>query len=83
MVIVGALCEENASQILQEVTDLSCPCDEVKNMCREYLESKNLESQRKRNIESKKRKLERIEDLESSRRNPQKLKRTAARKIAH
>ena len=33
------LCEENAYQILQEVEDLSCPCDELKRMCHEYLES--------------------------------------------
>ena len=34
------LCEEHASQILQEVAeDLSCcPCDELKRMCYEYLE---------------------------------------------
>jgi hypothetical protein len=30
--------EENISQILQEVEDLSCPCDELKKMCHEYLE---------------------------------------------
>ena len=33
------LCEENASQILQGVEDLSCPCDELKKMCHEYLEA--------------------------------------------
>ena len=33
------LCGENASQMLQEVEDLSCPCDELKKMCLEYLES--------------------------------------------
>jgi hypothetical protein len=32
------LCEENVSQILQEVEDLSCPCDELKSMCHEFLE---------------------------------------------
>jgi RCC1 and BTB domain-containing protein len=32
------LCEENVSQILQEVENLSCPCDELKRMCHEYLE---------------------------------------------
>jgi hypothetical protein len=28
----------NVSQILQEVDDLSCPCDELKRMCHEFLE---------------------------------------------
>jgi alpha-tubulin suppressor-like RCC1 family protein len=32
------LCEENVSQILQEVEDLMCPCDELKRMCHEFLE---------------------------------------------
>jgi hypothetical protein len=27
------LCEDNVSQILQEVEGLSCPCDELKRMC--------------------------------------------------
>jgi RCC1 and BTB domain-containing protein len=31
------LCEEIASQILQEAEDLSCPCDELKRICHEYL----------------------------------------------
>ena len=35
------LCEENVSMILQEVEDLICPCDELKSMCHECLESKN------------------------------------------
>jgi hypothetical protein len=34
-----ALCKENASQILQEAEDLSCPCDELKEMCHDYLEA--------------------------------------------
>jgi hypothetical protein len=46
------LCEGNVSQVLQEVEDLNCPCDELKKMCHEYLESKNLESRRKRKVES-------------------------------
>jgi hypothetical protein len=29
--------EENVSQILQEVEDLICPCDELKRMCHEFL----------------------------------------------
>jgi hypothetical protein len=33
------LCEDNVSQILQEVEDLSCSCDELKRMCIEWLES--------------------------------------------
>jgi hypothetical protein len=28
--------KENVSEILQEVEDLSCPCDELKRMCHEY-----------------------------------------------
>jgi hypothetical protein len=35
------LCEENVSMILQEVEDLICPCDELKSICHECLESKN------------------------------------------
>jgi hypothetical protein len=39
---IGALerdlfCRKNASQILQEAENLSCPCDELKRMCRVYL----------------------------------------------
>jgi hypothetical protein len=34
------LSEENVSEVLQEVEDLSCPCDELKGMCHEYFESK-------------------------------------------
>ena len=29
---------DNASQILQEVEDLGCPCDKLKRMCHEYLD---------------------------------------------
>ena len=36
-VLERGLCEENASRILQEVEELSCPCDELKRMCHEYL----------------------------------------------
>jgi hypothetical protein len=32
------LSAENVSEILQEVVDLSCPCDELKKICYEYLE---------------------------------------------
>jgi RCC1 and BTB domain-containing protein len=32
------LCEENVSDILEETEDLICPCDELKRMCREYLD---------------------------------------------
>ena len=31
------LCDENVSEILEAVEDLSCPCDELKRMCHEYL----------------------------------------------
>ena len=31
------LCRENVSQILQEVEGLSCECDGLQRMCREYL----------------------------------------------
>ena len=31
------LSEENASEILEEVEELSCPCDELKRICHEYL----------------------------------------------
>jgi hypothetical protein len=48
------LCVENASHILQEAEDLSCPCDELKSMCHDYLEL-HVESKNRR-----KRKLERI-----------------------
>jgi hypothetical protein len=34
------LCKDNASEVLEEVEDLSCPCDELKRICHEYLESK-------------------------------------------
>ena len=37
------LSEGNVSQILEEVGDLSCPCDELKRICHEYLEQKRLE----------------------------------------
>jgi hypothetical protein len=30
------LCGDNVSEILQEVENLSCPCDELKRMCNEY-----------------------------------------------
>ena len=30
------LCKDNVSQILEEVEELSCPCDELKRMCHEY-----------------------------------------------
>jgi hypothetical protein len=40
------LSEEKVSQILQEAEDLSCPCDELKRMCHEYLDAKDLESRR-------------------------------------
>jgi hypothetical protein len=70
------LCEDNVSQVLEEVEELSCPCDELKRICREYLESKTLESKRKR-------KLERSAALEASRRNPRRSKRIAGRKVAH
>ena len=32
------LCEENVHQILEDAENLSCPCDELKKMCHEYLE---------------------------------------------
>jgi hypothetical protein len=32
------LSEENVSEILEEVEDLSCPCDELKRICHEYLQ---------------------------------------------
>jgi hypothetical protein len=32
------LSEENVSEILEDVEELSCPCDELKRMCHEYLE---------------------------------------------
>ena len=32
------LCEENVSQILQEAEESSCPCDELKRMCHDFLE---------------------------------------------
>jgi hypothetical protein len=38
------LSEENVSQILQEVEDLSCSCDELKRMCHEFLEPEAEES---------------------------------------
>jgi hypothetical protein len=47
----SGLSEENASQMLQEVEDLSCPCDELKSMCHVYLELKNLHVSRKRKLE--------------------------------
>jgi hypothetical protein len=31
------LSEDNASEILEEVEDLSCPFDELKRICHEYL----------------------------------------------
>ena len=37
-VLERGLSVDNASQILQEAECLSCPCDELKNMCHEYLE---------------------------------------------
>jgi hypothetical protein len=42
------LYEENVYQILQEAEQLSCPCDEMKRMCHEYMKSNNLERSRKR-----------------------------------
>ena len=37
--LVRDLCEENdASRILGEVEDLSCPCDELKRICLEVLQ---------------------------------------------
>jgi hypothetical protein len=32
------LCDENVSQLLEEVEVLSCPCDELKGMCQDYLD---------------------------------------------
>jgi hypothetical protein len=32
------LSEENVSEILEDVEDLSCPCDDLKRMCHDYLE---------------------------------------------
>jgi hypothetical protein len=31
------LSEDNVSEILQEVAELSCPCDELKRRCHEFL----------------------------------------------
>jgi hypothetical protein len=67
---------ENVSDILEEVEELRCPCDELKRMCHEYSELKKLESKRKR-------KLERVAALEASRRNPRRSKRIVGRKVAH
>jgi hypothetical protein len=30
------LCEENVLQILQDVEDMSCPCEGLKRMCHDY-----------------------------------------------
>jgi hypothetical protein len=32
------LCKENVTEISQEVEDLSCPCDELKRMCHDFLD---------------------------------------------
>jgi alpha-tubulin suppressor-like RCC1 family protein len=37
-VLERGLSGDNVSEILQEVEDLSCPCDELKSMCHEYLQ---------------------------------------------
>jgi hypothetical protein len=45
----GVLSEaENISEIIQEVEELSCPCEELKRFCNEYLDSKNLRESRKK-----------------------------------
>jgi hypothetical protein len=31
------MCEENVSQIVEDVDNLSCPCDGLKNNCRDSL----------------------------------------------
>jgi hypothetical protein len=36
------LSEENILEILEEVEELSCPCDELKRVCHEILEMENL-----------------------------------------
>jgi hypothetical protein len=35
------LCKDNVSEIVQEVEELLCPCDELKRICHEYLEQIN------------------------------------------
>ena len=35
-VLERGLCEENVSQILQDIEDLSCPCEGLKSMCHVY-----------------------------------------------
>ena len=37
-VVERCLSDENVSEILEEVEDLSCPCDELKRICHEYME---------------------------------------------
>jgi hypothetical protein len=34
----GLFCRENVHQIIKEAENLSCPCDELKRMCLEFLE---------------------------------------------
>jgi alpha-tubulin suppressor-like RCC1 family protein len=62
------LSAENASEILEEVEELSCPCDELKRVCHENLNVQNLLLKRNRRLKRKKGRLESIASLNSSRR---------------
>jgi hypothetical protein len=39
------LCEDDVSQIVEEINSLSCPCDGLKRMCHEYFLERNNKSE--------------------------------------
>jgi hypothetical protein len=40
------LSEANVSEILEEVEEMSCPCEELKRMCQEYIVMKRISQKR-------------------------------------